>query len=110
MVPVRDAGDDDSLEVVEQRVEVFALLGHRGRHRGRDLAGANLRKYGKVPRVLEITRDPRGSALQRFGEFAFVHNGRGRARRARRPATARLYNLGPKPQVFTPSLIAVVQW
>ena len=90
MVPVRDAGDDDTLEVVEQGVEILALLGHRGRHRGRDFAGAYLRKHGKVPRALEVAHDPGGRALQRLGEFAFVHSGRDGAGRAQRrtPATA----------------------
>jgi hypothetical protein len=78
MVPVRDAGNDDTLEVVEQGVEVLALLGHRGRHRGRDLARADLRQHGEVARALEVTHDPRGRAFQRLGEFAFVHNGWGR--------------------------------
>ena len=77
MVPVRDPGDDDTLEVVEQGVEVLVLLGHRGRHRGRDLAGAHLREHGEVARALEVTQDPGGRALERLGEFAFVHSGQG---------------------------------
>ena len=89
MVPVRDARDHDALEVVEQGVEVLALLRHRGRHRGGDFARAHLREHGEIARALEIARDPRGSALQRCGEFTFVHDGGCRhARRARRSAPA----------------------
>jgi hypothetical protein len=84
MVPVRDAGNDDALEVVEQGVEVLALLGHRGRHRGRDLAGAHLRQHREIPDAFEVASDPRGRALERFSEFAFVHSpDSARARRAR---------------------------
>ena len=83
MVPVRDAGDDDTLEVVEQGVEVLALFRHRGSHRGGDLARAYLRKHGKVPRAFEVAHDPRGRALQRFSEFSFVHTGCGRRSAAR---------------------------
>ena len=46
------------------------------------------RRTGEIARALEIARDPRGSALQRCGEFTFVHGGCRHARRARRPAPA----------------------
>ena len=63
MIPVGDAGQDDPLEVREDRVELFALLRGVCRERAANLTGANAREDRKQFRVVEVIGDPVGDAV-----------------------------------------------
>ena len=66
MVPVRDAGDEDPLEVGEDALERLALLGRLRRQRVADLAGLDARKHRIARRIVEVVGDPVGE------EWAFL--------------------------------------
>ena len=63
MIPVGDAGQDDPLEVREDRVELFALLRGARRERAANLAGPNAREDRKPFGVVEVIGDPVGDAV-----------------------------------------------
>ena len=63
MVPVGDAGKDDALEVREDGVEVFAVLGGPCREGVADVAGTHAREDREALGVLEVVRDPVGEAV-----------------------------------------------
>ena len=58
MVPVRQAGNENSFEVGQDRVEMFGVFGRLGWKRRRDVTRLDARE-NRVPfRMLEIRRDP----------------------------------------------------
>ena len=63
MIPVGDAGQDDPLEVREDRVEVFPVLGGMRGKRVANLAGARARQHRKALGVFEVVGDPVGEAM-----------------------------------------------
>jgi hypothetical protein len=69
MIPVRDAGDDQTLEVIEHSVDGLGLARRRVRQRRRDLAGSNSRNDREALRVLEIVGHPRDDALRVLSEL-----------------------------------------
>ena len=57
-LPVRQARQHDSVEIVEQRLERLGLVGRRGRQRSADRARLDGREHGELADVLEVGRDP----------------------------------------------------
>ena len=72
MVPVRDAGEDDPLEVREDRVERFARLGRRWRKGVADVAGLTARAPDSV-RAREVVGDPVGDPVRLAAERLRIH-------------------------------------
>src|SRR4029079_12133888 len=68
MVPVRDAGKDDALEVGEDRVEVFAALRRVRGERVADRAGPYTRKDWIAGRILEVIRYPVRESVRLLAE------------------------------------------
>ena len=58
MLPVRDAGEQDLVEVAQYRVEGLGLLGRRLRQPGADLARPHLREHGQLGHALEVVGRP----------------------------------------------------
>jgi hypothetical protein len=80
VVPVRDAGKEDTLEVVEDLVERFAVVRRYGGEPARDVARFNQRQYRIRAGVLQVTFDPRAGPAQggvhfRAGQVWTGHSG-----------------------------------
>ena len=58
VVPVRDAGQQDRVEVLEHRGERLALLRRRRGEPCADLARLDLCEHGEIAAVLEVPGDP----------------------------------------------------
>ncbi len=58
MLPVRDAGQEDLVEVAQHRLERLALLRRRDRQPRADLAGLDLREHRQLADALEVVGGP----------------------------------------------------
>jgi hypothetical protein len=68
MVPVREAGDEDPLEVGEDPLERLALLRRSRRQRRADVAGADAGEDRIARRIVEVIRDPVGETMRLLTE------------------------------------------
>ncbi len=58
MVPVRQAGDDQLVEVTQHRLERLTLLGRRVRQSRANVAGRDARRDGQVGHSLQVRVRP----------------------------------------------------
>ena len=93
MVPVRDAGKDQPLPVVEHAIEIFA--GFRGgvRKRGLQLPGLNPRQHRQALGVSQVIGDPIHQAVSVPPEFFGRHVASGMAFRLCKAARSSHYSV-----------------
>jgi hypothetical protein len=73
MIPVSDAGQDDSLEVSEDRVERLPLLGRIYRERAPYVARLRAREHGVPLGRREVVRNPVGDPMRFAPERLRIH-------------------------------------
>ncbi len=73
MTPVCERGDDQSIDVGENRFHRLAFFRRRCRELCLQFARLNLREHRQVFNVLEITRDPVDDLMTEPAEFFGRH-------------------------------------
>ena len=73
MVPLGHGGDDEALEIGQDRFHRFALFGTAGRQRVGEFAGLHGRQHGIAPGVLQKRGDPFDRLVAMAAEFVRCH-------------------------------------
>lgn len=85
MIPVRERGHDQMVNVRQNLTHRFALYGSRLRQLRFKLAGFDLREHGQFLYVLEVIRNPINDLAPELAKILRAHIAKGR----RKPMRAR---------------------